>query len=284
MNDPRLEQLLRAAREAEAFEADVLSGVAQSGRRTPGLRLTDAGPEEREALLRSMQPAVEPSKFRFNIRGVGWRAGLAAAACLTFGWFLSSSITQPPAPTSTPSAPLASADSSHTPAANTPAANTPAANTPTRFRPTLDLLRSRNAEPTISLVSFGPSADPDDDQVGCVVVAVFRDSTGGCPCIHIQPHTIADGRSVEELTPDEIAAIRLKGSCTSTGDSLFLMAMEGPGYLLPHTAAQAEALADCVGDAPRYCDGSPGCVASMAAGCIDPSVKVVTHTVQMASR
>lgn len=265
MNDPRLEQLLRAAREAEAFEADVL------GRRGPSLRLTEAGPEEREALVRAMTPkGAGHGAGRHRFTSWGWRAGIAAAACVTVGWFLSMSFSGPsggppgvPAPTA---GGLASAERPRGDAAS--------------FRPRFEGLRPRSPEPAVTLASYVPQGD----QVAQMVVAIFRDSQGGCPCIHMQPHALADGRSIDQLTAEELANIRLKGACASTGDSLLLVALEGPGDLLPRTAAQAEALADCVGDAPRMCDGSPGCMASMAAGCLDPSVKVVAHSVRLASR
>lgn len=269
MSDPRLEQLLRAAHEAEAFEHDVLGAASAS--MPPRLRLTEASPEERAALLRSMQPSgAEVRRERFA--GWGWRAGFAAAACVMVGWFISASLNT----ATSPAVPKAPSGVGSLASAGAAARD----NAPVRFRPAFEGLRPRSVEPVFSLASAMPTGEDD----ACVVVAIFRDSRGGCPCIHMQPHTLARGQSLDDLSPEQLADIRLKGSCASTGDSLLLVALQGPGDQLPSTAAQIEALADCVGDAPRACDGSPGCMASMARGCLPSSVKVLAHSVEMASR
>lgn len=271
MNDPRLEQLLRAAHEAEAFERDVL-GAARAAL-TPRLRLTEAGPEEREALLRVMHPSVAGAR-RERFAGWGWRAGFAAAACAVVGWFISASFTT----SGVPAAPaVPGGKSSGTLASTERGARN---GVPVRFRPAFEGLRPRSSEPVFTVASALPRGEAE----ACVVVAIFRDSRGGCPCIHMQPHTLAEGQTLDDLSPEALADIRLKGSCTSTGDSLLLVALQGPGDQLPLTAAQAEALAECVGDAPRACDGSPGCMARMARGCLPSNVRVLAHSVQMASR
>lgn len=275
MNDNRLDNLLRLAREAEAFERDAFD-AAQGAQTGGGLRLTHAGPEEREALLRAMQP--EPVRSARDGGGASWkfRTALGVAACLAIGWFLypSAQVSAPvPAPANHNTT-LASSNTSKREGAI-------AVRTPMPFRPSLASQHSWRSEPRlVSTSSDLPTGNAD----ACVVVAIFKDSRGGCPCIHIQPHTLADGRSLDELAPEELLGVRLKGSCTSTGDSLLLVAVQGPGDQLPRTAADAEALAECVGDAPKVCDGSPGCMANLARGCLPPSVKVLAQSVSMASR
>jgi hypothetical protein len=272
MNDARLDNLIRLAREAEDFERDAFDAAPSAS--GTGLRLTHAGPEEREALLRAMQP--ESVRAALEQRSTGsnswkFRTALGVAACLAIGWFLypaakvTTTIPAPATPRTTGT--LASAASR--------------TESPVRFRPSLAVMRTWSTEPRL----VSTAADlPTGNEQGCVIVAIFKDSAGGCPCIHIQPHTLADGRSLDDLAPEELLDVRLKGSCGATGDSLLLVAVQGPGNMLPHTAAEAEALADCVGDAPRVCDGSPGCMANLARGCLPPSVKVLAQSVQMASR
>lgn len=274
MNDTRLDNLIRLAREAEAFERDAFEASQGTTASAAGLRLTQAGPEEREALLRAMQPqSVRDAIEQRSAGSPSWkfRTALGVAACLAIGWFL-----YPAAKvTTTISAPTASRTT------GTFAIAAPRTDSPVRFRPTLASLRPWSTEPRfVSTVADLPSGT----EPGCVIVAIFKDSAGGCPCIHIQPHIFADGRSLEDLAPEELLEVRLKGSCSATGDSLLLVAVQGPGNMLPRTAADAEALAECVGDAPKVCDGSPGCMANLARGCLPPSVTVLAQSVQMASR
>ncbi len=269
MNDTRLDNLIRLAREAEAFERDAFDAAREGT--TGGLKLTHAGPEEREALLRAMQPEAVRSARQGG--GVSWkfRTAVGVAACLAIGWFLYPGARVVNSPS--PSAP--------TPAPVSTLASGSATRVPMPFRPSLASMRPWGSE--TRLVSTAADL-PIGAEEACVVVAIFKDSRGGCPCIHIQPHTLADGRSLDDLSPDELLDVRLKGSCSATGDSLLLVAVQGPGDQLPRTAAEAEALAECVGDAPRVCDGSPGCMANIARGCLPPSVKVLAQSVQMASR
>lgn len=273
MNDNRLDNLIRLAGEAEAFERDAFE-AAQAAATGSALRLTHAGPEEREALLRAMQPeGVLAALERRAAGSTSWkfRTALGVAACLAIGWFLypaaqtTSTVPAPATPRST----------------GTLASASPRDESPIRFRPSLASLRPWSNEPRL----VSTAADlPSGTEPGCVIVAIFKDSAGGCPCIHIQPHTLAEGRSFDDFTHEELLDVRLKGYCGATGDSLLLVAVQGPGDMLPRTVADAEALADCVGDAPRVCDGSPGCMASLARGCLPPSVKVLAQSVKMASR
>lgn len=265
MNDTRLHNLLNLAREAEEFERDALGAGSGAG---PSLKLTSAGPEEREALMRAMQP----EGVRAARSGSNWkfRTAMALAASVAIGWFLypaAKVATVAPAPQ--PEKLAGSRGSNANPGVAIP------------LRPKLAGLRPPVSGPRMVSVASNPT---ENAEPACVIVAIFKDSRGGCPCVHIQPHALAAGRSLDDLSPADLFDIHLKGSCGQTGDSLLLVAVEGPGNLLPHTAAEAQALADCVGDAPRVCDGSPGCMANMARNCLPPSVKVLAQSVQMASR
>lgn len=260
MDDRRLTNLIRLAMEAEAFEADV--------NRPAGLRLVESTPEERAALVR-VTPSVRPSVF--SLRRIG--TGFALAACAALGWFLYPQ-TVTTAPNAGPKQPVVASGQSN------PGQGYQRASKP--------WLPSRRSADNV-LVSGAADRVPGDaadagDEVVCVVVAIFKGDQGDCRCVHIQPHAWADGRSLDERDPTDLFDVSLKNTCGPVGDSLLLVAVEGPRKMLPRSASEAEALADCVQEAPMVCGGSPGCVASLARGCLPPNVRVLAQSVQLASR
>lgn len=274
MNDRRIDNLLKLAGEAAEFEQSVRAPNAAG----PSLRLTEASAEERAALMGSNDTSVALAASLRNRPIAGPRfwglAGAALAACMAIGWFIAPTFRAPQPPSSDGAIADASARSTVNPKRS-----------PGMSLAERSLSRAWLPRSTTAFASGQPAMIPAlSGNKSAVLVAIFKDSTGDCRCVQIQPHNWEDGRTLADHLPSDLLGVKLNGSCSAGGDSLMLVAMEGPTELLPSTAAQAEELANCVSDAPRICDGSPGCMASMASRCLPPDVAVLAHSVPLASR
>lgn len=292
MTEHDLDNLIRMAVEAEAFESEVLRG----GR--PQLRMTQAGPEEREALLRigtARREREQAATFRWARSGTWFKAGFALAACVALGWAFAELVLSPPnLPSAQQTRGTLADGGSRKSATPTPSdSGTKLAGTQ-RPRPLVapgpSPMSPGNggaqgaAVQLASLSNAGGARAAQPSCTGCVVVAIFRDSRDGCSCVHLQPHDFTDGRRLADHAPTDLLSVPLKGACAPSPDRILLVALEGPTEMLPRTPAEAESLVECVTDAPRQCDGSPACYASAASRCLPQDVHVLAQTVQFVGR
>lgn len=275
MSERRVTNLIRLALEAEEFDADVRRPL------TTGLKLSECGPEERAALLETVARAEARSAMRSS--GMRWmKSALAMAACLGLGWVTAELMWTRGPVTGAP--PLASSSRERTQPKLQGTGPTGGTSLATGKSMPWFPARSRDSVAVSSGGAGVEDMSASTGASGCVVVAIFKDSRGGCRCVHIQPHAWEDGRALADRGPGDLLGVKLSGTCSTPSDALLLVAVEGPRELLPQTSAEAEALAECVSMAPKECDGSPGCYASVASRCLPSKVSVLAQTVQMSSR
>jgi hypothetical protein len=133
------------------------------------------------------------------------------------------------------------------------------------------------------LVSEGPtrpglSESPVDagSVEKCVVVAIYRDRTGGVNCVTPPTPQVWQGnKCLSEVSAQELKTVTLDRPCAKEADHALVVAMAGPQRSLPKTESDAVGIATCILGGPNG-DGGEGLgrIATAAASCVPPEVAV----------
>jgi len=121
---------------------------------------------------------------------------------------------------------------------------------------------------------FEPSATEP-----CTVLAVFHSWQKDCQCLGWQLYEWEDGRSLAELSPEEVRGITLEVTDAPPVEQLLVVAIAKDPSKLPHNEAQAAELLDCLHevDPPAGTQESATAYASAVQACLPDGVTIVPH-------
>lgn len=245
MNDRRLNELIRMAGEVSALE--------RSAEGTPTLRLAGS-------------PA-EVARVRVARRS--WIGMLSAAAALAIAglgtWYALAPSPSPVAP-----GPVA-VNGSNSSGTTDSSSNAYVKNQP--FGPALTVPGTEGA--VVRTVQNTPIPGTPDESV---VLAIYRDNTGGLRCVQLAAHTWAN-RCLPDVQPSELRDVRFGAPCVKEPQETLLIALAGPRRSLPTNEAGAVALAKCILSMPRGCDGEAACFSGPASQCVPAGVSVKIEAV-----
>lgn len=249
MNDRRLDELIRMAREVNELE--------RSAEGIPALRLVG--------------DPVATRKGR-SVRRIWIGALSAAAAIAVVGvsvWMAVAPGATHPTQTGTPTA---GAHGTNAPG-NSPNESPRTFVKHTPLGPTLPVPGSTGT--TVRATMPVPVPGSQDESV---VLAIYRDNTGGVHCVQMAAHTWAN-RCLPDVQASELRNVSFGEPCMSEPRQTLLVALAGPRRSLPTSEAGAVALAKCIFSMPRGCDTDAACFSGPASQCIPAGVSVKIESV-----
>lgn len=244
MTDHDLTELLKMAREAEAFAQPAAPRLAPPLVHAPA------------------RASTKPDPYRI----LGWSsAGLAAAAAVAAAVVL---FRIGPAPTINTD-----------PNADTLVAQVPTADHTTAVGPVV--APEATVIPAALAVATPLATQPHEGRES-IIVAMFRTADGQSRCVRIKSHEWDCGRSLDDISEGDLIGFAFENACDSVieegPESLVVLAMSGPKGSFAKEAETAEAIAACMQSTPDSCGIEAACYADVALQCLPPGITVRAET------
>lgn len=114
------------------------------------------------------------------------------------------------------------------------------------------------------------------DGLPCVVLAIYRDSSGTEQCVDVTTHILDHNRGLLGVDARELLAHSGAGeACMARPDRLLIVAVAGPVEKLPGTATEVQRLASCVTDSSAVCEEDLSSYERAARACLPNGLTVV---------
>ncbi|HVZ94792.1 MAG TPA: hypothetical protein VG797_09805 [Phycisphaerales bacterium] len=119
------------------------------------------------------------------------------------------------------------------------------------------------------------------DGTPCVVLAIFRDSTGTQQCVDMSIHEIDAHDGLHQADARKLLASAASKACMDRPDRLLIVAVAGPLEKLPGTSEDVSRLATCVTDSSRTCDEDLSSYERAAKACLPNGLTVVADQLSL---